>query len=89
MPKCASDMIHPKQVRAARGLLGISQLQLSDRAGVGVATIKRFERMTGKLRITVDALMRIQQALEAEGIMFIEPDDDHGFGVRLKDPGAR
>jgi len=82
-------MIYPKQIRAARGLLGISQMELAQRAGVGVATVKRFERTTGKLRITVDALLRIQQALEADGILFIEPDEVHGLGVRLKDPSER
>jgi len=36
-----------------------------------------------------NASATINQALEADGIIFIEPDDVHGLGVRLKDPSAR
>ena len=36
-------MVNPSQIRAARGLLNISQTELARRAGVGVATIKKIE----------------------------------------------
>ena len=82
-------MIYPKQVRAARSLLGISQTDLADRANVGVATVKRIEGTVGELRVTVEALIRVQRALEADGIVFIESDETLGRGVRFRDPSAR
>ena len=81
-------MIYPKQVRAARSLLGISQTDLADRANVGVATVKRIEGTVGELRVTVEALIRVQRALEADGIVFIDSDETLGRGVRFRDPSA-
>lgn len=79
-------MINALQVRAARALLDISQTELSHLAGVGVATIKKFERSTEELRVTVQILLRIQRALESAGIIFIDQDGQVGPGVRLKRP---
>ena len=76
-------MINALQVRAARALLDISQTELSHLAGVGVATIKKFERSTEELRVTVQILLRVQRALESSGIIFIGPDKEGGPGVRL------
>ncbi len=77
-------MIYPSQIRAARGLLNISQTELSMRAGLGVATVKRIESSTEDLRVTVQTLLRIQGALEAAGVIFIDRDKEHGPGVRLR-----
>lgn len=79
-------MIYPAQIRAARGLLAISQTELSQRAKVGIATVKRIERTNEDLRVTVETLLRIQRALESAGIIFIDQDDTNGPGVRLKRP---
>lgn len=79
-------MIQPNQIRAARALLNMSQTELAERAGVGVATVRRFEGTVGRLRITVDAMHRIQQALEAAGISFLETNTT--LGVALRKPGA-
>ena len=77
-------MINALQVRAARALLDISQTELSHLAGVGVATIKKFERSTEELRVTVQILLRVQRALESAGIIFIDDDGQAGPGVRLR-----
>ena len=83
-------MIYPKQIRAARGLLGINQTELALRSEVSPGTVKRIEALSSDdLRVTVDTLQRIQRALEADGIVFIAPDATLGPGVRLKDPDAR
>lgn len=79
-------VIGPEQTRAARGLLALTQVELASRAGVGVATVKRFENSTGQMRITVDALLRMQRALEAAGVIFIDQDGSFGPGVRLRAP---
>jgi len=79
-------MILPTQMRAARALLGISQTELAKWAGVGVATIRRIEAATGEISGNAQTLVRIQRALEAKGIIFIDQDDKQGPGVRLKKP---
>ena len=83
------SLIYPKQIRAARTLLGMNQSELAGRVGVSPATIKRIEMLTDNLRVKVETLLRIKEVLEADGIIFIEPDDVHGLGVRLRDPSAR
>ena len=75
-------MINALQVRAARALLDISQTELSHLAGVGVATIKKFERSTEELRVTVQILLRVQRALESAGIIFIDQDEHTPPGSR-------
>ncbi len=82
-------MIYPKQIRAARSLLGISQTELANRVGISPATVKRIEMLSDDLRVKANTLLRIQRALEADGIIFIEPDEVHGLGLRLKDPSQR
>ncbi len=81
-------MIYASQIRAARGLLDISQSELSRRAGVSLATVKRVEASTEKLTMTVETLLHIQAALEAAGVVFIDGDKQNGPGVRLRKPRA-
>lgn len=79
-------MLRPSQIRAARALLGISQGELADRAEVGVATVRRLEGQTEQVRGTAQVLLRIQKALEAAGVTFLEQDGKVGPGVRHKRP---
>ena len=76
-------MIDAAQVRAARGLLNISQTDLAAIACVHVATIRRLEAATG-VRGAADTLWKMQQALEAAGVEFIPEEAGRGPGVRLK-----
>lgn len=78
-------MIYPIQIRASRILLGLSQQELAKLSGVGLATIKRVEAAGSELTGTAQTMARIQRALEAKGIIFID-QDDKGPGVRLKKP---
>src|SRR2546429_9529925 len=57
-------MITIEQIRAARGLLGWSQTELANRAGLSLPTVKRVEAGTGP-RVSDEARTRIQKALEA------------------------
>ncbi len=80
-------MISAAQLRAARALLGISQRELADAAGVSVPTIRRMEASEGTVRANVDTLMKIINALGAAGIELIAEGDaspSGGRGVRLK-----
>jgi transcriptional regulator with XRE-family HTH domain len=76
-------MLLGQQIRAARALLGWSQAQLAKKAEVSDMTIKRFESQQQELFGTVQSSVRIQQALEAGGVVFIDQDDKLGPGVRL------
>jgi transcriptional regulator with XRE-family HTH domain len=74
-------MITSAQCRAARGLLDWTQQELSDRAGVGIVTVRQFEAgMNEPRRATVDVIRR---ALEAAGVEFID-ENGGGPGVRLR-----
>ena len=69
------------QCRAARGLLGWSQQQLAQQAGVGVVTVHQFEvGRSEPRRATVEVIRR---AFAVAGVMFIDADHDGGPGVRL------
>lgn len=70
------------QLRAARALAGIEQTRLAEKSGVSVNTIRNMEAR-GAEEITggVTTLRRVQVALEAEGVEFL----NHGQpGVRLR-----
>lgn len=76
-------MLYGEQIRAARSLLGWSQADLAREANIGEMTIKRFEAKHGLVGGTVHSLVRVKTALELAGIVFIEPDETGGVGVRL------
>ena len=76
-------MISSCQVRAARALLRWSALDLAQRSGIGVATIRRLELVDGVPSSNARTLMQIQHSLEAAGIEFIGTPDD-GPGLRLR-----
>lgn len=76
-------MITSEQIRAARQLLKITATELADKSGVGIATIRRFELMTGVPSGNARSIEAIQKALELAGVEFIGTPD-HQPGVRLK-----
>lgn len=78
-------MITSEQIRAARQLIRITADQLAVLSGVSVATIRRFELMTGVPSGNARSLEALQDALEKEGVEFIGAPDDRP-GVRLNKP---
>ncbi len=72
------------QLRAARALLGIDQAELAKQAGVDINTIRNLEgRGSEPLGGRVDTLRKVQTAMEAAGVEFL----NHGQpGVRLTKP---
>ena len=80
------DMLIAKQIRAARALLGWSQSDLSQAANVGIATIKRIEKQEDSIRANTDTLRRIEIALVASGIEFVDDDGQYGPRVRFRHP---
>lgn len=81
-------MIGPAQIKAARALLGLGQVELSKLAGVGLRTVKRIE-LSEEISGTAQTLWKIQTALEEAGVEFIPPDDTKGPGLRLKHKSRR
>ena len=73
-------MITPRQIRAARGLLGWSQQELADRAIVSVNAVNRLER--GLVDSRLSTLIAVEKALLKGGVEFI-PASEKGEGVRL------
>ena len=64
-------MITARQLRAARALLGIDQRELARNArGLSLPTIQRMEA-SGVVRGNVDSLMKLVDALAADGIELI------------------
>lgn len=74
------------QIAAARGLLRLEQQELADLANVSVPTLRRMERADGVPKLTPNyaAVARVLH----ERVIFIDPDEHGGAGVRLKDKGA-
>jgi transcriptional regulator with XRE-family HTH domain len=80
-------MITAAQLRAARALLGIDQRELAKRCGLSLPTIQRMEASEGVVRGNVDSLMKLVDALAANGIELIGAGANSsggGRGVRLK-----
>jgi predicted transcriptional regulator len=68
--------------------LRLSQADLAKAASVSLETIKRLEAMDGELKVRLDTLTRIKEALERAGVAFI-PENGGGAGVRLAKRGKR
>ena len=61
-------LLTPEMCRAARALLGWKAHQLADAAGLGIATVRRFES-GGLVRLpSVEAML---EALQGAGLQFI------------------
>jgi transcriptional regulator with XRE-family HTH domain len=76
-------MRYSSQIRAARALLGWSQIKLARAAGVGLATLQRIEQNEGLVKGNFSTILKIQTVLEHAGIHFT--DDEAGkIGVRLQ-----
>ncbi len=75
--------VSAQQIRAARGLLGISAAELANRAGVNWKTVQRFESAEEIPESRSGTLERVVTALEAQGIVFIG-DPLSSPGVQLK-----
>lgn len=78
--------ITPAQLRAGRGLLGLSQAKLAEQAGLPVEVISgaEAERETGT---SADTMAALQAALEKHGVTFLAADAGEGPGVRLRRTG--
>jgi transcriptional regulator with XRE-family HTH domain len=82
-------MILIEQLRAARSLLGWSQTELAEHAGLSLPTVKRVERESGDgPNVSDEAREKLRKALEKAGVEFIA-ENGGGAGVRLKKRAKR
>ena len=77
----SGSAITPGQCRAARAFLGWSQIELADKAGIGLVTVNQFE--TGLTQPHRSTLEVVRRAFERAGIVFID-ENGGGAGLRLK-----
>ena len=82
-----TSMITSRQLRAARALAGVDQRALAKASRLSLPTIQRMEASDGVVRGNVDSLMKLVDALAANGIELIgegATSSRGGRGVRLK-----
>jgi ribosome-binding protein aMBF1 (putative translation factor) len=71
----------PQQMKAARELLGWSQMDVANRVGLTEWVVGFFER--GERLIRARYLRRMRSIFEAAGVIFVE-ENGEGPGVRLR-----
>lgn len=81
-------MLHitPRQLRAARVLIGWSATDLASQSGAGIATISRLENADGLLPLSRLSVRSIVRALTDAGVVFIDhsvdPSVEAGVAIR-------
>jgi DNA-binding XRE family transcriptional regulator len=83
VPSDQEVMLTPRQLRAARVLIGWSGAQLAKESGVPLRTIENFE--TEKTTPLLTTAAKLRRTLEKNGVVFIDPDKELGPGVRLRE----
>jgi transcriptional regulator with XRE-family HTH domain len=75
-----------KQIKAARDLLGMTQQQLCDVAGLPLISLRRLEGRPDHQGLVSDAtIARLRAVMEGLGIQFLETGDQAlGDGVALR-----
>ena len=77
-------MITSEQLRAARGLLRVTQEDIAEATGVSIPTLRRWEGASGPIAGTATNVDAVQKYLTNAGVEFIDANGG-GVGVRLKD----
>ncbi|QSY95929.1 helix-turn-helix domain-containing protein [Rhizobium bangladeshense] len=70
-----------RALRGGRALLGLSQEELAELAGVSRQIVVRIEKCEGN--VLVEAVEKVRAALEAAGVAFIDATREHGPGVAV------
>ena len=78
-------MISVRQIKAGRSMLNWSAADLAKASGVGPATIRRYEMLTGIPNGNTSTMLSIQSAMENAGIQFTgDPLVNPGVTLNLK-----
>ena len=74
-----------EQIRAARASLTLSTRIVAEATGIGIATIKRYEAVSGVPKSRKGHLALLREYFEAQGIEFIgTPDDAPGIRIHRR-----
>lgn len=73
-------------LRAARVLLDLSAKDLAEKAGVSKRSLVRIEACE---QVGLEVSLRVQKALEAEGVEFVPETDAKGPGIFVRKGIAR
>lgn len=76
-------MITSGQIRAARALLDWTRSELSEKSGVGISALMRFESADGVPAGNIKTIDAVKKALEEAGVEFTGTPDSQA-GVRWK-----
>jgi len=78
-------MLSSSQIRAARALLGWSGTDLTEKSGVGITTLRRYELQKGIPSANTSVLLTLKETLENAGIEFTgDPLVNPGVTLRIK-----
>lgn len=77
-------LITGRLIAAARGLTGISRIDLAKASGISVSTLAQLEAGGSAPPGSESDAEALRHALESFGAMFIPESDGIGAGVRLK-----
>jgi hypothetical protein len=72
-----------EQLRAGRAIVRLEQVDVAQRAGVSVDTVKRLESIVGPVSANISTIESLQSTLEAAGVIFVA-ENGGGPGVRLR-----
>jgi transcriptional regulator with XRE-family HTH domain len=75
----------PEQCRAARAWLNWTQQELARRAGVGLSTVRDFEK--GERTPIPNNLAAIRRVIEAAGVSLTFEASGKPTGIAVNDPG--
>jgi transcriptional regulator with XRE-family HTH domain len=70
-----------RHIRAARALLGWTQIELSKKSKVALGTVKRMEGFDGPVGARTDTVGKVAGVLQKAGVEFLNDDQP---GVRLR-----
>lgn len=76
-------MITSGQIRAARALLDWTRSELSEKSGVGISALMRFESAVGVPSGNIKTIDAVKKALEDAGVEFTGSPDTQA-GVRWR-----
>ena len=78
-------IIFAAQIRAARGLIKISQSELALACGLSLQTIRNFENSDEAIKkASFNTIEKIKEAIESKGVNFLDSNTSEGVGVRLR-----
>jgi predicted transcriptional regulator len=76
-------VLTPRQLRAARVLIGWSRAMLARKSGVPLPTLDKIEG--GKTDPKLTTAGKLRRTLEDAGVIFVDATKEHGPGVLLRD----